>query len=166
MATVWAAIAFQTTHAQAQEWFFASPRVIDGDTLVFSQKNRPDFEARLAGIDAVEDRQRCGAGDTEPAEWSCGLTARLFLARTIEESGFVRCRLIDQDEAGPPTAHCLTRGGNNLSYAMVEEGLALALRDAERALHAAEADARKSRRGIWQGTFEPPWERRRTNPGS
>lgn len=88
------------------------------------------------------------------------------LARTVEEHGFVRHRLADQEETDPPNVDCLMRGGNGLSYAMVEEGLALPLPDANRALHTAEANARETRRRHWQGTLGPPWEWRRTSPGS
>jgi endonuclease YncB( thermonuclease family) len=156
----------QPTRTLAQDWFFASPRVIDGDTVVFSEKDKHDLTAHLAGIDAVEDKQRCGAGERETAEWSCGLTARLFLARTIEERGFLRCRLVGTRDDGRPTVFCMMRGGSSLSYAMVEEGLALALPEADRALRLAEADAREAKRGIWQGPFVPPWDWRRNNSGS
>jgi hypothetical protein len=71
-----------------------------------------------------------------------------FLTRTVEEHGFVIHRLADQEETDPPNVDCLMRGGNGLSYAMVEEGLALPLPDANRALHTAEANARETRRDI------------------
>ncbi len=48
--------------ASAQEWFFASPRVVDGDTLAFPSTDAGAITAHLDGIDAVEDKQRCAAG--------------------------------------------------------------------------------------------------------
>ncbi len=152
--------------ASAQEWFFASPRVVDGDTLVFPSTDAGAITAHLDGIDAVEDKQRCDAGERESAEWSCGLTARLYLMRTLEQRGFLRCRIVCERDSGIPTVYCLMRGGGSLSYEMVSEGLALALPDAERSLQQAEAEARAARRGIWQGSFAAPWDWRRDNPGS
>ncbi|MEQ8246064.1 MAG: thermonuclease family protein [Alphaproteobacteria bacterium] len=152
--------------ARAQEWFFGSPRVIDGDTLAFPSTDTGPITAHLDGIDAVEDKQRCGAGDRESAPWSCGLTARLYLIRTLEQRGFLRCRIAGERDTGVPTVYCLMRGGGSLSYEMVKEGLALALPDADRALQQVESEARAARRGIWQGPFDAPWDWRRDNPGS
>ncbi len=152
--------------AAAQEWFFDNPRVVDGDTLVFSPRDNETMKAHLDGIDAVEDKQRCGAGVRETAEWSCGLTARLYLMRTLEQRGFLRCRLVGQYDDGLPTVFCMTRGGGSLSYEMVNEGLALALPGADRQLHRAETDAKQEKRGIWQGPFAAPWDWRRDNSAS
>jgi endonuclease YncB( thermonuclease family) len=46
---------------------------------------------------------------------------------------------------------------------MVAAGWALADRDATERYVAIEADARKARRGLWKGEFEPPWEWRRAH---
>ncbi len=150
----------------AEGWFFASARAIDGDTLAVSSRDVGDITIRLAGIDAVEDRQRCGPGTRETAEWSCGLSARLHLVRLFEERGFLRCRLTNEEQGGLPAAMCMVRGGNSLSYEMVFQGLAMALPQADPTLHRAQEDARTNRRGIWQGPFDAPWDWRRDHPGS
>ena len=46
---------------------------------------------------------------------------------------------------------------------MVAAGWALADRDATERYVAIEADARKARRGLWKGEFEPPWEWRQAH---
>jgi endonuclease YncB( thermonuclease family) len=44
---------------------------------------------------------------------------------------------------------------------LVAQGLALASRGYSLDYVAAEDKAREARRGMWAGTFEPPWEWRR-----
>jgi endonuclease YncB( thermonuclease family) len=46
---------------------------------------------------------------------------------------------------------------------MVHAGWALADRRATDRYVAIEAEARNARRGLWKGTFEPPWEWRQAH---
>jgi len=46
---------------------------------------------------------------------------------------------------------------------MVEQGLALAYRSYSRDYVSVKAEAQSAKRGLWNGTFQEPWEWRRDN---
>jgi endonuclease YncB( thermonuclease family) len=87
---------------------------------------------RLHGIDAPESSQTCL--DATGRNWRCGQRAALA---TIS-----RCLVGDTD----------------INAWLVAQGLALAYRRYSHDYLAAEDNARAAKRGMWAGTFEPPWE--------
>jgi endonuclease YncB( thermonuclease family) len=129
-------------------------RITDGDTLRIG-----DERVRLWGIDAPEADQWCI--DAAGAEYPCGLAARAVLEALLAARPEVICAELDVDRNGRSVARCLA-GGADLAAAMVEAGHAL---DWERYSQGAYAEhqrhAQAAGRGLWAGTFIPPWEWRR-----
>lgn len=123
--------------------------VVDGDTLLISQ-----VSIKLAGIDAPELGQKCKT--TGDIEWSCGSEAKRTLSREIDGKP-VSCRNLTFVSDGHVVAYCRSSTGHDLAAAMVSSGYALAeSRDPRYATD--EAAARRTKRGIWSGSFQTPWE--------
>ena len=120
---------------------------VDGDSL---RQGTQDY--RLHAIDAPELHQLCEDGSG--AKYPCGRQAQGALRRLVS-TGPVACRVIETDRYGRLVAVC--RAGNtDINDAMVRQGWALAYRQHGREYIGAEAEAKASRRGIWQGRFEKP----------
>jgi endonuclease YncB( thermonuclease family) len=132
-------------------------RVIDGDSLI-----RGGTEIRLYGIDAPEYRQTCR--DARGMDWPCGRAAAEALRRMIGGED-VACRPMDRDRYGRVVSLCEARG-RSLNREMVRRGLALADRRRGAAFADVQAEARRARRGLWQGAFDPPEEWRRQHRSS
>ncbi|MBB6165234.1 endonuclease YncB(thermonuclease family) [Rhizobium wenxiniae] len=129
-------------------------RVIDGDTFSI-RKTR----IRIAAIDACE-RDQTGLKDGQI--WACGIEARGSLARMID-GRHVRCVQVDTDQYRRVVGQCFI-GGEDIGLEMVKLGQAVVLL---RYLppshplnlagyHLAEDNARRSRRGVWAASVEPP----------
>jgi endonuclease YncB( thermonuclease family) len=129
-------------------------RGTDGDTL-----NMTGIVIRLHGIDAPEFRQTCSRGG---ASWTCGKEAADKLAALIAGKP-VHCEQRDIDDYGRTVATCRV-GQIDLSAAMVDAGLAVALPDFTAAYVGNEARAREARLGIWGSNFQMPADYRKTIP--
>ncbi len=130
------------------------PRIIDGDTIEIS-----DQRIRLHGIDAPEAGQSCLA---DGRRWACGQNATFALSQMIG-TNWVACRERDRDRYGRIVAVCHIAGlqGPDVNAMMVAGGWALAYRRFSSDYIKFENGARKSRKGVWRGTFVPPWDWRR-----
>jgi endonuclease YncB( thermonuclease family) len=127
-------------------------RPMDGDTFEMAGVG----VIRLADIDAPEMAQKCQGGPKELR--GCGAFVADVLAGRIRGQS-IECEVHALDEYERRIASC-THTGDDLSAWLVSEGLALAFgRFSERFVPEEEA-ARAARRGLWQTTFEPPWEYR------
>ena len=126
--------------------------VIDGDTLAIGGKH-----IRLFGIDAPETAQTCSATGGEP--WDCGKAASDVMRR-LTRSQPVRCEGNQTDRYRRLIARCW-QGSTDLAGAMVAKGMAWAFVRYSKSYVEAEAEARSSRIGVWQGKAEPPWEFRK-----
>ena len=132
--------------------------VIDGDTIIITGRH-----IRFQGIDAPEISQACEDEAGHP--WDCGREAARALDRLIGRQ-IVGCSvdpLDSHDRYGRNLGWCKA-GEKALSIAMVRAGWAVVYHGT-RARHflpagliAAEDEARKSKRGIWRGRFQLPWE--------
>jgi endonuclease YncB( thermonuclease family) len=122
-------------------------RVIDGDTIVIRRTH-----IRLLGIDAPEADQTCT--DTDNKAWRCGQAAtRVLLARIAGRS--LTCATAGFDRYRRVLATCALPDGSDVNAWMVQQGWALAYySDVYRP---QEAEAQAAKRGIWAGTFIPPW---------
>lgn len=120
---------------------------VDGDSL-----RKGGREYRLHAIDAPELNQTCQRADG--GDYPCGREAKRELARLIG-TGELACDILDTDRYRRSVAECRL-GTININDAMVRSGWAIAYRRHGGDHVAAEADARKARRGIWQGRFEAP----------
>jgi endonuclease YncB( thermonuclease family) len=131
--------------------------VIDGDSL-----RHAAGEIRLEGIDAPELGQECRDGDG--ASYLCGRRARDHLSSLVAGRTVV-CALRDVDRYHRRLARCAAEG-LDLGREMVAAGWAVPYGDGTLAYDAAEAEARRTRRGLWAGTFDPPkdWRRRHARP--
>lgn len=122
--------------------------VVDGDTFVMGSER-----VRLWGVDAPEGRQVCQDG--QGRAFRCGDVARQRLIALIG-GRLVDCRERDRDGYGRMVAQCRT-GGVDLGEALVRAGWAVEYRQFSRGAYtAAETEARRARRGLWAGRFEPP----------
>lgn len=130
------------------------PRVVDGDTLLVSNKR-----IRLHGIDAPEARQICFVGGDS---WACGSAASKALKALIGRN-MVRCTPRDFDRYGRIIGVCFVgaAGRQDISAQMVRDGWALAYRRYSPDYVDQEQLARINKRGLWRGEFTYPWDWRR-----
>lgn len=133
-------------------------RVVDGDTIQIDGQR-----IRFVGIDAPESEQTCRKASG--TEWPCGVAAADMLADRIGFFSTVTCVGTDHDTFGRLLAVCSAHG-EDLSAWMVRQGWALAYRQYSSSYIEEEAAARAARAGIWAGTFETPWDYRRTHKES
>ena len=122
---------------------------VDGDSL---RKGSDEF--RLHAIDAPELHQDCQ--DHTGRSYACGREAlealrRLIRGRTLD------CSVRETDRYGRLIATC-SAGDTEINREMVRLGWALAYRRHGALYVRAEEDARRERRGIWQGDFKNPEE--------
>jgi endonuclease YncB( thermonuclease family) len=138
-------------HARPEQVLIGRVSVIDGDTLELH-----GVRIRLQAIDAPEARQNCHHGDQL---WPCGRRAAYALADLIG-TRTVTCRWRETDRYRRPVALCET-GGADVGAWMVEQGWALAFRRYGETYIPLEDEARAKRRGLWAGSFVPPWDHRK-----
>jgi endonuclease YncB( thermonuclease family) len=125
-------------------------RVIDGDTLELGTGER----IRLWGIDAVEGDQICQR-DGRP--WQCGDDATVALEALIDGQQ-ITCAERDVDGYGRTVATCAV-DGHDIGAAMVRSGWAVDYERYSGGAYAAEQlEAEQAQRGLWAGSFMPPWE--------
>lgn len=131
-------------------------RASDGDTLSMT-----GIAVRLHGVDAPELAQTC---ERSSSSWPCGRVAADKLASLVAGAA-VRCEQRDIDDYGRIVATCRA-GGIDLSQAMADAGLAVALPHFSDAYVGTEARAREQRRGLWAGEFMMPADWRAAHPSA
>ena len=130
-------------------------KVSDGDSLRSGK-----LRIRIFGIDAPELKQQCQ--DQNGSAWACGLAARQQLENLLDADKLLHCELRDVDRYGRLVMQCF-RGTVDVGAAMVRSGHALAYRSFSQLYVAEEQQASAARNGVWQGSFQPPWEWRQQN---
>ena len=130
-------------------------KVSDGDSLRSGK-----LRIRIFGIDAPELKQQCQ--DQNGSAWACGLAARQQLENLLDANKLLHCALRDVDRYGRLVMQCF-RGTVDIGAAMVRSGHALAYRSFSQLYVAEEQQASLARNGVWQGSFQPPWEWRQQN---
>ena len=137
-------------------------KVIDGDTLRINEK-----KIRLLGIDAPEKKQQCRKAwlsisfFTLNKEYPCGEISTDKLKRKINNKPII-CKWTDKDRYMRFIAECYKKK-LNINAWMVQNGYALAYRKYSTKFIAQENIARKEQLGIWAGSFEMPWDYRKSN---
>lgn len=144
-------IALSGSPVTAQTRIEGVASVIDGDTIEVH-----GTRIRLHGIDAPESRQECTRPDG--TTWRCGQQAALALSDRIGRS-IVRCD--PRDRYGRIIAICF-KGTEDLNRWMVAAGWAVAYRQYSLDYAGDEDSARRAQLGLWAGSFEMPWDWRRT----
>ena len=124
--------------------------VLDGDTIVISS-----VTVRLHGIDAPENGQDCQRANG--TKYNCGAEAEKHLKRLL--SGSVQCTGSQFDNYDRLIGTCESNS-NNVSRAMVSAGWALAFRKFSTDYVSDEQSAQASKRGLWAGSFDAPWDYR------
>ena len=126
-------------------------RVIDGDTIVISNK-----KIRFSGIDAPELDQECFKNESKVF---CGLDAKKILIKKINnqipkciEEGIERYKRI--------LAECFVNEGS-LSSFLVKNGYAFAYRKYSKKFIEDEEFAKSAKLGLWAMKFEFPWDFRK-----
>ena len=134
--------------APAMAEITGQPQIIDGDTLELNGQ-RID----LYGIDAPELEQTCSRAGRE---YPCGKVARAALWDLVAGSEVV-CEPVEgaEGDAGAIVAEC-SAGGFSLNQNMVYTGWALADPSVSDRFNEVQEGAKKARRGLWRGKFEPP----------
>jgi len=129
------------------------PKVIDGDTLQIDAT-----KIRLFGIDAPEGKQSC---ERDGVAWLCGQEAGAYLRKLV--AGLpITCVQRNRDRYGRSVAVCKLPDGRDIGAEMVGAGMALAYRRYGGTIYVSEeSDAKAARRGLWVGSFVPPWEWRK-----
>ena len=153
------AVALLTCAPALAEPIVGRASVVDGDTLDIRGTG-----FRLQGVDTPESAQLCK--DARGKDYRCGQKASLALADKIGTRN-VACDPIETDKYGRTVAVCRL-GSLDLNGWLVEQGLGLAYRTYATAYVAQEDTARAEKRGLWAGTFTPPWDWRkgeRIGPG-
>lgn len=130
-------------------------RVIDGDTLDVA-----GVRVRLLGVDAPEGKQSC-VRDGVP--WLCGQEAGKALREWIA-SATVSCIEQNRDRYGRSVSVCSMPDGSDVGEWLVSNGYAVAYRQYSKRYVAAELAAQETKRGLWAGSFQMPWEWRRRRP--
>lgn len=137
------------TGAEGAQPIAGTATVIDGDTIEIHGER-----IRFDAIDAPESRQQCLNADG--TSYPCGRRSAFALADMIGR-GLVRCEPKGHDRYRRTIAVCF-KGETNLNAWTVAQGWAVAFRKYGIDYISQEDEARLNRRGIWDGTFEMPWD--------
>jgi endonuclease YncB( thermonuclease family) len=143
--------------------------VTDGDTIrmpVATLKENgkttavQNVKIRLSGIDAPEKNQPCG--DTNGTPYACGQVSLKAMADLIKGQMIV-CNIEGVDRYRRFIAVCATPQNPDIGADMVRNGLAVAYRKYSTDYIDEEDVAREQRSGVWQGTFDMPWDWRKAH---
>lgn len=112
-------------------------------------------EFRLFGVDAPDKGQKCL--NVRGREYDCFRMATEVMTRLINNRNIECTPKGKTPPGGPKMAVCRAENGDDLAYAMVERGYALAYRPLSYDYVGIEARAISFRRGLWAGRVEAPW---------
>jgi endonuclease YncB( thermonuclease family) len=122
---------------------------VTGDTLRVGS-----VVVRLAGIEAPEADQRCGASGRK--SWRCGEAATEGLGKIVRGK-LVSCTLSGSGEAGRPLATCRTEG-IDVATTLVRQGHVFAQQGVLARYASTEIEARTAKAGLWKGDAQRPLE--------
>ncbi|MER9473533.1 excalibur calcium-binding domain-containing protein [Mesorhizobium sp. M0520] len=147
------------TELNLSNWLSSKPEqiagvasVIDGDTIeVHGQR------IRFNGIDAPESRQYCSDG--KGFDYPCGCRSAEALEAFLAASSPVQCTFVTWDRYHGFVGDCRRADGASVAAWLVEHGQALDWPKYGSGAYAQqEAKAKASKRGIWVGAFQAPWD--------
>ena len=146
-----AVLLFWSSAVEAAE-FTGRPLILDADTVIMSGER-----IRLKGIDAPETTQQCL--DAEQQSYPCGQVATNALIDKIWISPLT-CVGDTRDRYTRLLVTCYL-DHLDVNGWLVQHGYALAYRKYSTRYVDEEEEAKALKRGLWSGTFTPPWEWRR-----
>jgi endonuclease YncB( thermonuclease family) len=132
-----------------------APRVIDGATLAIDGRRFV-----LHGITVPALKQSCRR---MKQAYPCGQVARAMLWELIGGRDVSCVPVEGEHPAGAAIPAICSAGDINLNESMVRSGWALADRTVEQDYAALEDAAKKARRGLWSGEFDPATEPEQTS---
>ena len=157
----------QQTHAQSgalrvkshlvfDKSFSGKGFALDGDSIKVGKK-----EVRLFGLDAPEYKQQCL--DQNNQEYSCGIISHEFLTKLATEKK-VDCVYAEKDKYDRYLGKCFV-GEVSINEEIVKNGMAVIYNFTESSdkMDELEKQAKASKIGIWQGSFELPKDYRKHN---
>ena len=143
-----------TTNLASGTTIVGRATVVDGDTIKIKGQR-----IRFNGIDAPESGQRCSKQDGR--SYSCGSQSAFSLDKTLVSSRPTRCKFVSWDRYKRFVGDCYLSDGRSVASLMVQAGHALDWpRYSGGAYKREQAVARKTKLGLWRGSFEKPWDYR------
>ena len=136
--------------------------VVDGDTIKIRSN-----KIRLFGIDAPEKKQFCKKIYLTISilnfqkDYPCGKISTMKLKKKISNKEII-CKSSEKDKYRRLIAVCFKKQ-TNLNAWMVKNGYAVAYRKYSKKFVSQETIAKKNKLGLWQGSFEMPWDYRKKN---
>ena len=152
-------IFFSKTNSYSEE-ITGYAKVIDGDTIRIKEN-----KIRLYGIDAPENNQICSKPwlslnvITFNKDYECGLKTTSLLKKFVKNEIIV-CKKKSMDRYNRVVAICFKKRRDINSW-LVRNGYALAYIKYSKKYILQEKEAKRDQLGIWQGTFENPWDWRK-----
>lgn len=135
----------------------------DGDSFAVTTLDQQRLEVRLWGIDAPEGRQSCA--DQRGAAYACGRDAGQY-KRRLTEGKNLTCTVVTPADAYKRIIARCTVDGSDLGETLVRAGHAVDWPRYSRGHYdRAQSEARQAKRGVWQGTFQSPWDYRSAQRG-
>jgi len=138
---------YQHWNAEPRPPIIGRARVIDGDSLEIG-----GTRIRLEGIDAPELEQTCT--DSKGWSWPCGRAATRELRAHIHGQE-LDCDNLGLDRYQRVLAVCALPDGSGINPWLVQQGWAVA---SGLAYDSEQSEAQSAHRGIWAGSFMPPWQ--------
>ena len=136
--------------------------VVDGDTIKINSN-----KIRLFGIDAPEKKQFCNKTYLTISilnfqkDYPCGKISTMKLKKKISNKEII-CKSSEKDKYQRLIAECFNKQ-TNLNAWMVKNGYAVAYRKYSKKFVSQEIAAKRNKLGLWQGSFEMPWDYRKKN---
>ena len=134
--------------------------VIDGDTIKIN-----NHKIRLYGIDAPEKKQLCKriffniSFLSFEKKYLCGEVSTKKLKKLVNNKK-IKCHIKGKDRYKRKLAICFKHKLSINSW-LVRNGYAVAYKKYSKKYLDEEFDAKNDKLGIWQGTFEMPWNWRK-----
>ena len=152
---------------------YAVKRVSDGDTLVASDSAGKEIKVRFACVDAPEiahtNAEKNSKVSAQKNQFKWGNQALQRTQQLVKEGGSrVVLTVTDTDRYGRQVSEIRLPNGTFVQEVLTREGLAMVYRPylkncpSASVLEQAEAEAKKSKRGVWgDSKFVPAWDFRK-----
>ena len=152
---------------------YAVKRVSDGDTLVASDSAGKEIKVRFACVDAPEiahtNAEKNSKVSAQKNQFKWGNQSLQRTQQLVKEGGGrVVLTVTDTDRYGRQVSEIRLPNGTFVQEVLTREGLAMVYRPylkncpSASVLEQAEAEAKKSKRGVWgDSKFVPAWDFRK-----